>query len=128
MAIREGDALPYLRLKQKMEASRSDCFAVLRDGSKAEVYIFQDKPAIEVGEQFYFADTHPDRLVRVHMLEIQMHRIPGQGSFRPIRTVLEAFDATVGLLSQRRFAWHHSILEELHSLLHSVVSGLGFQS
>jgi|ERR1700730_11914270 len=60
MSIREGDALPYLRLKQKMQASVSDCTAVLKDGSKTEVYIFRNKPAIEVGEQFYFADTYPD--------------------------------------------------------------------
>jgi hypothetical protein len=59
-SVRACDALPYLRLKQKMEASRSDCNAVLKDGSTVQVYIFQDKPAIEVGEQFYFADTYPD--------------------------------------------------------------------
>jgi hypothetical protein len=60
MAIREGDALPYLRLKQKMQASPSDCNAVLKDGSTVQVYLFQGKPAIEINEQFFFADTYQD--------------------------------------------------------------------
>jgi hypothetical protein len=56
--FRACDALPYLRLKSAMNPS--DCNAVLRDGTKTEVYLFRDKPTIEIGEQFYFSDTHPD--------------------------------------------------------------------
>jgi hypothetical protein len=58
MATRECDVINHLRLKQKMEPST--CNAVLKNGEKVEVFMYQGKPAIEVGEQFYFADTHPD--------------------------------------------------------------------
>jgi hypothetical protein len=58
MAIREGDALPYLRLKQKMEPST--CNAVLKNGEKVEVLMYQGKPAIEINDQFFFADTYPE--------------------------------------------------------------------
>jgi len=53
MAIREGDALPYLRLKQKMEPS--DCNAVLRDGSKVEVLMYKGRPVVEIDHQFFEA-------------------------------------------------------------------------
>jgi len=58
MTIREGDALPYLRLKQKMEPST--CNAVLKNGAKVEVFMYRGKAAIEINEQFYFADTFPE--------------------------------------------------------------------
>ena len=38
--IREVDALPYLRLKQKMQDS--DCIAILKDGRRLDVFIYQD--------------------------------------------------------------------------------------
>ena len=59
MAVRDCDILPYLRLKEKMQSSPSDCIAVLKDGSTVQVYIFKSKPAIQVGEQFYYADSYP---------------------------------------------------------------------
>ena len=58
MGIREGDALPYLRLKQKMEPST--CNAILKNGEKVEVFIYKGKPAIELENRFFFCDTHPD--------------------------------------------------------------------
>jgi hypothetical protein len=56
--IREVDALPHLRLKQKMQDS--DCIAILKDGRRLDVFIYQDKPAFQIDRQFFFADTHPD--------------------------------------------------------------------
>jgi len=53
MGIREGDALPYLRLKQKMNPS--DCNAVLRDGSKVEVLMYKGRPVVEIDHQFFEA-------------------------------------------------------------------------
>jgi hypothetical protein len=58
MAVRACDALPYLRLKQKMEPST--CNAVLKNGEKVEVFMYRGKPAIEINEQFFFADTYPE--------------------------------------------------------------------
>jgi hypothetical protein len=57
MAFRESDAWPYLKLKQQMEPS--DCDAVLKNGSKLEVFIYRGKPVIEVDRQFYPADMYP---------------------------------------------------------------------
>ena len=57
-SVRGCDAIPYLRLKQKMEPST--CNAVLKNGEKVEVFMYRGKPAIEINEQFYFADTYPD--------------------------------------------------------------------
>jgi hypothetical protein len=56
--IREVDALPYLRLKQKMQ--NSDCLAILKDGRRLDVFIYQNKPAFQIDRQFFFADTHPE--------------------------------------------------------------------
>jgi hypothetical protein len=58
MALREADSMNHLRLLQKMEPST--CNAVLKNGETVEVFIFQGKPAIEIDNQFFFADTHPD--------------------------------------------------------------------
>jgi hypothetical protein len=55
--IRDCDALPYLRLKQKMRDS--DCLAVLTDGRRLEVFLYNDKPAFEIDRQFYFTDSYP---------------------------------------------------------------------
>jgi hypothetical protein len=58
MAVRACDALPYLRLKSAMKTS--DCNAVLKNGEKVEAFMYQGKPAIEINEQFFFADTYPE--------------------------------------------------------------------
>jgi hypothetical protein len=58
MALREADSMNHLRLLQKMEPST--CNAVLKNGEKVEVFMYRGKPAIEVGEQFYFADSYPE--------------------------------------------------------------------
>jgi hypothetical protein len=58
MAVRACDALPYLRLLQKMQ--NSDSIAILKDGTRLDVFIYLDKPAFQIDRQFYFADTHPE--------------------------------------------------------------------
>ena len=55
--IREVDALPYLRLKQKMQDS--DCMAILKDGRRLDVFIYQDKPAFQIDRQFFFGRYAP---------------------------------------------------------------------
>jgi hypothetical protein len=61
MAIREGDALPYLRLKQKM--LESDCEAVFSDGRVLPALIYktggQTKFTVELENQFFEAGTLP---------------------------------------------------------------------
>jgi hypothetical protein len=53
MPVRECDAIGYLRLKQKM--APSDCYAILKDGSKLEVFMYRDRPVVEIDHQFYDA-------------------------------------------------------------------------
>jgi hypothetical protein len=95
MAIREVDALPYLRLQQQMR--ESDCNAVLKDGSTVQVFIFRDKPAIAAGEQFFFADTYPD------FLRYERKPISAPIPEAPVQVVNEAVivDEPVDPLGQR---------------------------
>jgi hypothetical protein len=61
MAIREGDALPYLRLKQKM--LESDCEAVFSDGRVLPTFIYktggQTKFTVDLDDAFYEAAALP---------------------------------------------------------------------
>ncbi len=61
MAIREGDALPYLRLKQKM--LESDCEAVFSDGRVLPAFIYktggQTKFTVDLDDAYYEAVALP---------------------------------------------------------------------
>ena len=67
MALREADSMNHLRLLQKMEPST--CNAVLKNGDTVEVFLYRNKPAFEIDNQFFFADTHPD-LVRYELKKV----------------------------------------------------------
>ena len=53
MGIRECDVINHLRFKQSM--SPSDCDAVLKDGQRLEVLMYQNRPVVEIENQFFHA-------------------------------------------------------------------------
>src|ERR1700681_4765692 len=57
MAVRDCDAIGYLRLQQQMKPSDSN--AVLKDGSKLEVFMFNGRPVVEIDRNFYEASAVP---------------------------------------------------------------------
>jgi hypothetical protein len=56
-AVRECDALPYLRLKSAMNPS--DCDAIFQNGTRSEVFLYRQKPVVEIDRQFYEASSYP---------------------------------------------------------------------
>jgi hypothetical protein len=54
MGIRECDVINHLKFKQTMTAP-SDCNAVLTDGRRLEVLLYQNRPIVEIENQFFHA-------------------------------------------------------------------------
>lgn len=56
MGIRECDVINHLRFKQTMTGP-SDCNAVLKDGRRLEVLMYQNRPVVEIENQFFHAEA-----------------------------------------------------------------------